>query len=78
MTGLIRAGIPLPRGSLVSAARDAGLSVLFSENAFMVRDRQGNISRVRHADREFFGSLDAALDSAGFVAAAKCRGFPGR
>lgn len=73
---LIRAGVPLPGGRLVEIARDAGLPVLFSANAFMRRDAAGQITSVRPADREQFGSLNAALDSAGFVAAAKYRGYP--
>lgn len=74
-TALIRAGLPLPGGRLVEMARDAHLPVLFSANAFMVRDANGEISRVRLPDRAFFGNLNAALDSAGFVAAAKYRGY---
>lgn len=73
---LIRAGVPLPGGRLVEIARDAGLPVLFSANAFMRRTPSGEISSVRMADRGHFGGLDAALDSAGFVAAAKYRGYP--
>jgi len=73
---LIRAGVPLPGGRLVEIARDAGLPVLFSANAFMRRDRSGEIASVRMVDRDHFGDLDAALDSAGFVAAAKYRGYP--
>lgn len=76
MAVLIRAGIPLPGGQLVALARDQGLPVLFSANAFMVRDSQQNIQRVRLADPDHFGALDAALDSAGFVAAVKYRGYP--
>jgi hypothetical protein len=73
---LIRAGVPLPGGRLVEIARDAGLPVLFSANAFMRRDPSGEISSVRMADRGLFGGLDAALDSAGFVAAARYLGYP--
>lgn len=76
MTTLVRAGIPLPGGRLVEIARDAGLPVLFSANAFMRRGADGEISSVRLVDRAHFGSLNAALDSAGFVAAAKYRGYP--
>lgn len=73
---LVRAGIPLPGGRLIEIARDAGLPVLFSANAFMIRDANKEIVRVRMADREHFGNLNAALDSAGFVAAQKYRGYP--
>lgn len=73
---LIRAGVPLPGGRLVEIARDAGLPVLFSANAFMRRTPAGEISSVRMADRAHFGNLDAALDSAGFVAASRYLGYP--
>ncbi len=74
---LVRAGMPLPGGRLVEIARDNGLPVLFSANAFMVRapDKE-TVVRVRLPNREHFGNLNAALDSAGFVAAQKYRGFP--
>lgn len=73
---LVRVGVPLPGGRLVEIARDAGLPVLFSANAFMRRGANGDITSVRLADRAHFGGLNAALDSAGFVAAVKYRGFP--
>ncbi|MEX5747460.1 hypothetical protein [Massilia sp. X63] len=73
---MIRAGIPLPGGRLVEIARDAGLPVLFSANAFMRRNEFGEITSVRMADRAHFGGLNAALDSGGFVAAQKYNGFP--
>lgn len=75
MSALIRAGVPLPGGRLVDIARENNLPVLFSANAFMVRDRDGEIARVRLPDPVQFAGLDAALDSAGFVAAVKYHGY---
>lgn len=73
----IRVGIPLPNGQLMAAARDANCPVLFSANAFMLRAKDGDwIKRVRTLATSEYGSLDAALDSAGFVAAARYRGYP--
>ena len=63
-------------GRILKAAKDAGYSVLFSTNAFMVRDGNGDVVSVRRPDPKQFAGLDAALDSAGFVAMAKYRGFP--
>lgn len=57
-------------------ARDAGIPVLFSANAFMVRDKHEDVIRVRYPDPRQFGNLNAALDSAGFVAASHYRGYP--
>lgn len=76
MATIIRAGLPLPSGRLVQLARNANIPVLFSANAFMVRGADGRISRVRKPSRSQFFGFDAALDSAGFVAAAKYRGYP--
>lgn len=77
MSVQIRIGIPQPSGRLVEAARDANIPVLFSANAFMVRSKDGeHIKSVRLLAPSDYGELDAALDSAGFVAAARYRGYP--
>ena len=73
---ILRVGIPTTGGRILKAARDAGYSVLFSTNAFMNRDGNGEVVSVRRPDPEQFAGLDAALDSAGFVAMARYRGFP--
>ena len=73
---ILRVGIPTTGGRILKAAKDAGYSVLFSTNAFMVRDGNGDVVGVRRPDPKQFAGLDAALDSAGFVAMAKYRGFP--
>jgi len=73
---ILRVGIPTTDGRILKAAKDAGYSVLFSTNAFMVRDGNGDVVGVRRPDPKQFAGLDAALDSAGFVAMAKYRGFP--
>ncbi len=73
---ILRVGIPTTGGRILKAAKDAGYSVLFSTNAFMVRDGVGDVVSVRRPDPKQFAGLDAALDSAGFVAMAKYRGFP--
>jgi hypothetical protein len=72
----MRVGIPIPGGSLVRAARDRGYPVLFSANAFARsypkgHEREGDFERFRHPDAGQFAGLDAALDSAGFVPAAR-------
>lgn len=72
----VRVGIPIPGGSLVAAARDQGYPVLFSANAFVFpypkgHERAGEFRRFKVPDPEQFRGLDAALDSAGFVAAVK-------
>jgi len=72
----VRVGLPLTGGQLVSAARAAGYPVLFSANAFMVRDAEGGTARVRRPNPAQLAGLDAALDSAGFVAAERYRGYP--
>lgn len=73
---LVRVGIPVTGGRLVSAAREANMPVLFSANAFMLKDKETGQARARKPKREQFEGLNAALDSAGFVAAATYRGFP--
>lgn len=73
---ILRVGIPTTGGRILKAARDAGYSVLFSTNAFMNRDGNGEVVSVRRPDPDQFAGLDAALDSAGFVAMARYRGFP--
>jgi hypothetical protein len=73
---ILRVGIPTTGGRILKAAKDAGYSVLFSTNAFMNRDGNGEVVSVRRPDPEQFAGLDAALDSAGFVAMARYRGFP--
>ena len=66
----IRAGIPQPSGALVRAADAAGIPVLFSANAFARNNREGGFSRFNlAAARALPASLNAACDSAGFVAA---------
>lgn len=73
---LLRVGIPTPGGRILKAARNACYSVLFSTNAFMVRDKDGEVISVRKPDPVQFAGLDAALDSAGFVAMSRYRGYP--
>jgi len=75
---MLRVGIPQPGGKILAAARQSGYPVLFSANAFMVRDKDGygDVVRVRKPDPAQFAGLDAALDSAGFVAMSHYRGFP--
>lgn len=73
---LLRVGIPTPGGKILEAARRAGYSVLFSANAFMVRNTDGEVVSVRKPDPKQFSGLDAALDSAGFVAMSRYRGYP--
>ncbi len=73
---LLRVGIPQIGGRLVQAAREAGYPVLFSANAFMVRNEYGEVIRVRKPDPKQFAGMDVALDSAGYVAMSRYRGFP--
>lgn len=73
---LVRVGIPLTGGALVAAARERGYPVLFSANAFAkvygkTHERAGDFRGFSMPDPEQFAGLNAALDSAGFVAAAK-------
>lgn len=72
----VRIGLPLTGGELVRSARARNLPVLFSANAFAQRfpkghDRAGAFRRFRLPDLAQFDGLDAALDSAGFVAAVR-------
>lgn len=73
---VVRIGVPLTGGRLVAAARDRGLPVLFSANAFARtypkgHQREGFFRGFSKPDAAQFAGLDAALDSAGFVAAAR-------
>lgn len=72
----VRVGIPLTGGKLVAAAREANYPVLFSANAFFVghpkgHPREGEFKKFKEIDFQQFEGLDAALDSAGFVAMSK-------
>jgi hypothetical protein len=73
---IIRAGVPQPGGALVDAARNSGIPTLFSANAFSKYDSTGRFSGFRLSAAERLGDMDAALDSAGFVAAVKYRDYP--
>lgn len=77
----VRAGVPQIYGHLIAAAHEANIPVLFSANAFAKRDtRPSHIGSFRispaanfngfnlSAARKIPAGLDAALDSAGFVA----------
>lgn len=71
----IRVGVPQVGGRLVQAARERAHPVLFSANAFAKtypagHERAQEYRGFRMPDPEQFRGLDAALDSAGFVAAA--------
>lgn len=70
----VRVGVPLTGGRLVAAARERRYPVLFSANAFARtypkgHEREGYFKAFRLPDPGQFAGLDAALDSAGFVAA---------
>lgn len=72
----LRVGIPITGGRLLAAAREAGYPVLFSANAFFVpyakgNAREGYFRKFKDIDLDQFSGVDAALDSAGFVAAAR-------
>lgn len=72
----VRVGVPLAGGRLVQAARERAYPVLFSANAFANTYRAGHereqeFRSFRAPDPAQFEGLDAALDSAGFVAAAR-------
>jgi hypothetical protein len=71
---IVRVGVPLTGGRLVAAARESRYPVLFSANAFARtyangHEREGFFKAFRLPDPIQFDGLDAALDSAGFVAA---------
>ena len=77
---LIRIGLPLAGGHLVAAARRLGAPVLVSANAL-----SRPWPRKHRAERGWPGfrrpsaalaGLDVALDSAGFVAMSRYRGYP--
>jgi len=72
----MRVGLPLTGGALPAAARQRGYPVLFSANAFArtfpgSHERAGEFQRFRVPRPGQLDGLDAALDSAGFVAAAR-------
>ncbi|ABD72049.1 hypothetical protein Rfer_4363 (plasmid) [Rhodoferax ferrireducens T118] len=68
---VVRAGVPQPSGALVQAAYAAGLPVLFSANAF-AKSNQGEFFGFNlKAAQNIPADLDAALDSAGYVAAVR-------
>lgn len=72
----MRVGIPLTSGALPAAARRLGYPVLFSANAFARvfadgHDRAKEFAGFRLPKDGQLDGLDAALDSAGFVAAAR-------
>jgi hypothetical protein len=73
---MVRIGVPLTGGRLVAAARERGLPVMFSANAFARtypkgHEREGYFRDFRTPDVAQLAGLDAALDSAGFVAASR-------
>ena len=70
---LLRVGLPVTGGHLVTAARKEGYSVLFSANAFAAtypagHERAGSFQKFRLPRPGQFDGMDVALDSAGFVA----------
>lgn len=68
---MVRAGVPQPSGALTIAAHTAGLPVLFSANAF-AKSKMGEFTGFNlKAARSLPADLDAALDSAGYVAAVR-------
>lgn len=72
----VRVGVPLVGGGLVAAARERRYAVLFSANAFARlyargHEREGFFKGFRLPSAGQLAELDAALDSAGFVAATK-------
>lgn len=71
----IRVGLPLTGGQLVAEAKRCGMPVLFSANAFTKRNRDTGRVSFRPINTDKFTGLDAALDSAGFVAMAKYNGY---
>jgi hypothetical protein len=70
----LRIGLPLTGGYLVNEARAHGIPVLFSANAFATRDADGRVE-VRPPAHGRLEQLDAALDSAGFVAMSRYGGY---
>lgn len=72
-------GLPYLRGPLLAKAREIGASVLVSANAFSRwkdRDYWREWQGFRIPPPEIFSSVPIHLDSAGFVAAVKYRGWP--
>lgn len=74
-------GLPTPsRGPVLDAARDMGAPVLLSCNAFSRWRSDGRGGRdwigFNHRAAANLDGMDAALDSAGFVAAVRYRGWP--
>jgi hypothetical protein len=72
----VRVGLPLTGGRLVAAARDRKQPVLFSANAFARtfprgHERAGEFRAFARPDLHQLQGMDAALDSAGFVAATR-------
>lgn len=67
MTAEIRLGLPLVGGALPQAARDLGAPILVSANAFVKRNRAGQMVGFRSNVPDLLG-LDLAIDSAGFTA----------
>lgn len=74
-----RLGLPgVWRGPLLDAARALGSPVLLSANAFSVREKRNGWKewmRFRTAGLPLLEGMDAALDSAGFVAMHRYRGY---
>jgi len=67
---IIRVGMPLPSGRLLEHGVASGLPLMFSANAFS-RYKDGRFAGFRLAAAQAIpASCDAALDSAGFTAAA--------
>ena len=66
---IVRAGVPQPSGTLVTSASIARLPVLFSANAFALTKNREFLGFNTRAAANLPEGLDAALDSAGFVAA---------
>lgn len=75
MNIMVRAGVPQPSGYLVHSAHAAQLPVLFSANAF-AQSKDGVFTKFNvKAAANLPDDLDAALDSAGFVAAVRYGDF---
>lgn len=72
-------GLPyVSNGPLLDTARELGASVLISANALSVRKDDAGIprwDRFRTSSLRLLSGMDAYLDSAGFVAAARYRGY---
>lgn len=73
---VVRIGIPICTPRLVSAARERGYPILFSANAFARtyargHEREGTFRRFALPRAGVLEGVDAALDSAGFVAAVR-------